>query len=297
MKQEISSKTHVALACLGFFLLSLFLTAYSAKNPAVARIGTSLVLKVTTPVLQLIEVARGSGSSVWNGYIGLRSAALENQELTRRLSDLESRLALFNELERENLRLRELLNFSAEKQLRGVTAAVIGGDSSGWIKGIVVNKGSDHGVLPGMAVIHPEGVVGQVIAVTAKSSKVLLVSDHASGVDVLIQGSRARGVVEGAGEQVCELKFLTKDQQVRVGDPIITSGMDGVYPKGVVVGYVSQVGSSAAGLFQPVEIKPAVDFSRLEEVLLVPSSAAALGGAVLNHPARDAREISRGAVR
>jgi rod shape-determining protein MreC len=296
MKQEISSKTHVALACLGFFLLSLFLTAYSARNPSVARVGSSLMLKMITPALQLIEMTRGSGVSVWNGYIDLRHAESDNQELRRRLTDLESRAGAANELERENLRLRELLDFSSDKKLRGVTAAVIGGDSSGWIKGIVVNKGSDHGVLPGMAVIHPQGVVGQVIAVTAKSSKVLLVSDHASGVDVLIQGERARGVVEGAGEQVCELKFLTKDVQVRAGETIITSGMDGVYPKGIVVGYVAQVGTSAAGLFQPVEIKPAVDFSRLEEVLLIPSSAAVLGGAVLNHPARESREMPRGPV-
>jgi rod shape-determining protein MreC len=137
-----------------------------------------------------------------------------------------------------------------------------------------------------MAVIHPQGVVGQVVSVTSHSAKVILVSDHASGVDVLMATSRARGVVEGAGEQVCELKFVTKDVSVRVGEQVITSGMDGVYPKGLVVGQVAQIGNSSAGLFQPVEIKPAVEFARLEEVLLVPSAASAAGTAVLNYPAQ-----------
>jgi rod shape-determining protein MreC len=284
MRQEISSKSQVGLACLSLFLLSLFLTAYSAKNPAVARVGTSLVLKGIAPALQLADVVRNGCAAGWSGYVNLIQTAHDNDALRHKLGELESRVALLNEAERENLRLRELLNFSVENNARGITASVIGGDPSGWIKGIVINKGSKHGVAPGMAVIHSQGVVGQVISVTSASAKVLLVSDHASGVDVLMQTSRARGVVEGAGERVCELKFVTKDVQVRVGEQVITSGMDGVYPKGIPVGHVAQVGNSGAGLFQPIEIKPAVDLSRLEEVLLVPSHASALGVAVLNYP-------------
>lgn len=284
MRQETSSKTHVGLACLGLFLVSLFLTAYSAKNPAVARVGTALVLRGITPALQLFDVVRNGWAAGWTGYVNLIDTAQENNALKQKLDELESRVALLHEAERENSRLRELLNFSIENNLQGITAAVIGGDPSGWIKGIFINKGARHGVTPGMAVIHSQGVVGQVISVASASSKVLLVSDHASGVDVLVQTSRARGVVEGAGERVCELKFVTKDVQVRVGEQVITSGMDGVYPKGIPVGHVAQVGNSGAGLFQPIEVKPSVDLSRLEEVLLVPSPASTLGAAVLNYP-------------
>lgn len=286
MRREISSKTHVGLACLGLFATSLFLTAYSAKNPAIARIGTAIILKGITPALIAAEGVGTRASNLWNGYVNLVDTARQNDELRGELRDLQSRVALLNEAGRENLRLRELLQFSTERQLRGVTASVIGGDPSGWVKGVVVDKGSSSGISPGMAVIHPQGVVGQVISVTAHSARVLLVSDHASGVDVLMETSRARGIVEGAGEQVCELKFVTKDVSVRVGEQVITSGMDGVYPKGLVVGQVAQIGNSSAGLFQPVEINPAVDFARLEEVLLVPSAASAAGTAVLNYPAQ-----------
>jgi rod shape-determining protein MreC len=148
-------------------------------------------------------------------------------------------------------------------------AHVIGGDASGWVKGLLLDRGSASGVREGMPVVHPQGIVGQIVSVGSDSSRVLLVNDHASGVDVLHEGTRARGVVEGAGEQVCELKFLTKDVQVREGDAVITSGMDTVYPKGVLVGRISGVASSSGALFQTIEVRPSVDFSKLEEVLIV----------------------------
>lgn len=286
MKRETSSKAHVGLACVALFITALFITAYSAKNPAIARIGTTIVLEGITPVLRVAEVLKTHTSYLWNGYVNLIHTGRRNNELRAEVQALQSRVALLSEAERENVRLRELMQFSSERQLSGITASVIGGDPSGWVKGVVVDRGSTSGIAPGMAVIHPQGVVGQVVSVTTNSAKVLLVSDHASGVDVLMENSRARGVVEGAGEQVCELKFVTKEVSVKVGERVVTSGMDGVYPKGLVVGQVAQIGSSSSGLFQPVEIRPAVDFSRLEEVLLVPSSAAAAGVVVLNYPAQ-----------
>jgi rod shape-determining protein MreC len=123
-----------------------------------------------------------------------------------------------------------------------------------------------------MAVVHPRGVVGQITSVSSSSARVLLVSDHSSGVDVLIQGSRVRGVLEGAGEKVCELKFVTKENLVKVGDVVVTSGMDQVFPKGLIVGTVSEVSSQTGTLFQTIEVRPAVNFARVEEVVVVPSS-------------------------
>lgn len=269
MRQEISSRTQVAATCFGLFIASLFLTAYTAKNPGVARIGSTLVLKVTGPFTGLINAAWDSCNGTWKNYVNLIGTAKENVAFRAKLDELEGRASLVNELERENGRLRELLKFSTERQLAGVTASVIGGDASGWVKGITVNKGSLDGVAPGMPVLHPRGVVGQVVAVSTGSARVLLVSDHASGVDVLTQESRARGVVEGAGERVCELKFIPKEFHIKEGEQVLTSGMDGVYPKGVLVGTVSQVGAATSGLFKTVEVKPAVDLARIEEVLIV----------------------------
>jgi rod shape-determining protein MreC len=206
---------------------------------------------------------------VWKGYLWLVQTSRQNDELRSKVADLEAKVVALNEAQSENDRLRQLLNFSRDRAIGRITAAVIGGDPSGWVKGIVVDKGYAQGVVAGMAAIHPQGVVGQVVAVAKDSARVLLVSDHSSGVDVMVQSTRARGVLEGASERGCELKFITRDQPVRIGEKVITSGMDGVYPKGILVGEVSRVSTAGAGLFQYIEVKQAVDSASIEEVLLV----------------------------
>jgi rod shape-determining protein MreC len=269
MRQETTSRTNVAVTCIGLFLTSLFLTAYSARHPSLARVGTSLVSSVTGPFNSLIDATWNNVEGLWSGYVNLYGAARENQSLKSKLQELHGRESLMSELERENNRLRELLKFSSERNLSGVTASVIGADPSGWVKGITVNRGSSDGIASGMAVIHPQGVVGQVVAVSSKTARVLLVSDHASGVDVVTQDSRARGIVEGGGERICELKFIPKDARLMEGEAVLTSGMDGVYPKGLLVGTVERIGSASVSLFKTVELRPAVDLSRIEEVLIV----------------------------
>jgi len=269
MRGEISSKAQVGVVSVGLFLASLFLTAYSARNPAVARVGNELVMELVAPISSVTKSARDGVVGVLDRYLRVVRASRENEELRSRVGELERKLGLLAEVERENLRLSSLLNFTAERDIRGTVATVVGGDPSGWIKGIIVNKGERDGITPGAAVVSARGVVGQVVSVSSDASRVLLVSDHSSGVDFLIQGSRARGVAEGAGDQGCELKFVTKDQSAKVGDVVVTSGLDQVYPKGLVLGTVSHVGASGSTLLQTIAVKPAVDFSRLEEVLIV----------------------------
>jgi rod shape-determining protein MreC len=269
MRQELSSKTHVGLACLVLLLFSLFITAYSSRNPSVARVGNSLVQEVVAPISGAAYTIREGVRSTWSHYLFLVRTAGHNEQLRAQVSELQRELARSQEYIRENERLRDLLRVTAENRVQGTAARVIGGDSSGWVRGILVDQGESSGVKEGMAVIHAQGLVGQVVSVSSNASRVLLVSDHASGVDVLHEATRARGVVEGAGEQVCELTFLTKDAQVKPGDAIITSGMDTVYPKGVLVGRISRVGQATGALFQTIELEPAVDFSKIEEVLIV----------------------------
>jgi rod shape-determining protein MreC len=229
------------------------------------------VQQVIAPISEAASTVREGIQSAWGRYVYLVHTSGDNQALRAQVADLQRELAQSNEFNRENERLKSLLRVTHERRVDGIAARVIGGDPSGWVRGILVDQGESSGVKEGMAVIHAQGLVGQVVAVSSTSARVLLVSDHASGVDVLHEESRARGVVEGAGEQVCELTFVTKDAQVKPGDAIITSGMDTVYPKGVLVGRISRVGQSAGALFQTIEVEPAVDFSKVEEVLIVSS--------------------------
>lgn len=279
MRSEISTKGQVALTCVVLVLAALFLTAYSARNPNVARIGAKLVLELVAPVAEAAEAVTTGIGSLWSRYIFLVRTARENESLRAAIVELEREVGAAREFAGENARLRGLLQVAADHRAEGIAASVIGGDPSGWSKGVIINRGSSSGVREGMAVIHAGGVVGQVIAVQADAARVLLVSDPTSGVDVLLQDSRARGVLEGAGDNICELKFIPKDAQVKAGETIITSGMDGVFPKGIVVGRVMQTGQTPGSLFQAIEVRPAVDFAKLEEVLIVTPHAPSLRAA------------------
>jgi rod shape-determining protein MreC len=269
MSGGVSERKKVAGLSFGLLCCSLLLTAYSSRHPSFARSGTTALFEVVAPVHAAVDFAEDSLRSVWNKYIALIGVSQENQALHARLIELDGERGMLEEHKSENQRLRTLLELGSVSQLKGLAANVIGDEPSGWGHGIVINRGSSLGVGVGMAVVHPRGVVGQVVAVSPNFAHVLLVTDHSSGVDVMTQDERVRGVVEGVGAEHCELKYVSKQTPVRVGDTVITSGMDGVFPKGVIVGNVSKVAVETGTLLQNVEIKVAVDFDKLEEVLVV----------------------------
>ena len=132
-----------------------------------------------------------------------------------------------------------------------------------------MNQGENDGVAKDMAVATSEGVVGRVIEVSRNTAKVLLITDANSAVDVIVQRSRAQGILEGKIEETCILKYVQKSEEVQVGDRVITSGLGGIFPKGLVVGTVTKVDRKRPGIFQYIEVTPAVDLSKLEEVLIL----------------------------
>jgi rod shape-determining protein MreC len=138
--------------------------------------------------------------------------------------------------------------------------------------------------------VHARGVVGQVIAVSPNSARILLMTDHSSGIDAIVQGSRIRGVVEGSGTQMSQLRYVTREFSIKTDELVLTSGMDGVFPKGLLLGTVSAVQSSGGGMFQTVEVRPSVDFVRLEEVLILTSVAPDSDSSVFVPAARRLRE-------
>lgn len=269
MRASVSERAKIAILSFSLLCLSLLLTAYSARNPKFAKIGTTVLSEIVSPIHGGIDAVADGASSAWGSYFNLVGLAERNRDLVERVSRLESSQASFEEQRRENERLRALLELNSVSELKGVAASVVASEPSGWVKGIVVNKGTSHGVTEGMAVVHPQGVVGQVVSTGPNFSRVLLMTDHASGVDALVQDGRARGVVEGLGSSSCELKYVAKESVVRVGDVVVTSGMDGVFPKGLIIGSVLRVAPEIGTLLQRIDLKPAVDFSKLEEVLIV----------------------------
>lgn len=269
MRSAEPSRGKLTAICFALLVLSLFLTSYSARNQWMANIGSVLLGEIAHPIQRFARSASQALEGIWTGYIYLRGVGQENEHLRQRLSVLESDNSRLREVEQEVDRLRSLVKGATDAQVSGIAADVIGYDPSNWIQAITVNRGSSDGVLQGMAVVQGNYLVGKVIGVGRRTSQILLLLDPTSGVDALIQTSRVRGIVEGNGRNGALLQYISPTELVKVGDRIITSGMDGVFPKGLVIGVVSEVEKNAARLFQKIAVHPSVRFRRLETVLLI----------------------------
>lgn len=227
------------------------------------------VLAVLSPILKPVTQASLFFEDLWDKYIRLVSTHEENLRLREDIRTLNQRVMLGNEALLANQRLERLLDMKKSIKAPTVTASIIGEDVTPWFRTLVINRGSSSGIREGMAVISSDGVVGQTVKVSSSSSRVLLLTDHASGIAATIQRSRARGVVKGKGEMLCSLEFTTREEDVKVGDVIITSGIGGIFMKGTPIGEVTMVKRGEYGIFQTVSIRPAVNLAHLEEVLIV----------------------------
>lgn len=254
----------------GGFLLAAFLTyALNLKNREHANRLERTVLTVTSPLATGVASANGFFEGIWSNYVNLVGVRQENVVLRARVKRLNERVVASGEAVQENLRLRELLGLKGALAAPSLAVSVIGEDSSAWFKVLVVDRGSADGLNEGMPVIAAGGVVGRLIKVAPKSSRVLLLTDHASAVAAVIQRSRARGVVRGIGGGRCSMEFTVRDEDVKVGDAVVTSGIGGVFPKGLPLGEVTMVKKGEYGVFQTIEVRPSVNISRLEEMLVL----------------------------
>jgi rod shape-determining protein MreC len=229
----------------------------------------SLVVGIISPAQKVVRGIIGGVGGVWRGYFHLVGLEGENEDLKRELQELKLQMNKYREADLANKRLRALLNFKTSIPTPLLPAEVVAFDPSGWFQTILIDKGENDGVIRDMAVVSADGLVGRVIGVSGRHAKVLLILDGNSAVDALIQRSRARGILVGLGRNRCLLNYVQRNEDVQVGDPVISSGMGGVFPKGILLGMVQEVVRGNSGLFQTVEVKPAVDFSRLEEVMVV----------------------------
>lgn len=206
---------------------------------------------------------------IWRHYFFLVSVSENNERLVRLLAEAAEENNRLQEVDLSNQRLRELLNFQEELTRQVVAAEVTGRDPSPWYQAIIIDKGKNDGVTKTAPVVVAEGIVGQVIDVSDRYAKVLLITDQDSAVDALVQRSRARGVIKGDGEGECIFQYVLRKEDVSGDDIVVTSGLDGVFPKGLRVGQVSAIVRRTSGLFQNVKITSFVDFEKLEEVLVV----------------------------
>jgi rod shape-determining protein MreC len=243
-----------------------------ARRPSERSRVDRAVVWLATPVERAIAWSVTGVLNGWNGYVALRGAQQRAHDLDRRVRDLELERQQLLSARDEAERLRKLLVFSAETGARTyVGARVIGvrlGTTGRQI--LTVDRGLDDGVAPMMPVVVAEGVVGRVHAVAGHTADVLVLTDVNSVVAVRVQRTRARANVRGIGKpELCRLDYALRTEDIIEGDPLVTSGTDGVFPRGLPVGKVTQLDRQGHGLFQDARVVPAVDVTRVEEVLVI----------------------------
>ncbi|HPQ81152.1 MAG TPA: rod shape-determining protein MreC [bacterium] len=230
------------------------------------------------------RIVTGLGSGVrglWNGYVALVGVQEENESLRKRVAELEGGLMRAQETAAENRRLRDLLAYSDAFPQRTIAATVIANDPRAEFKSITINRGARDGIAPLMPVLGSKGLVGKVGMVSAGSSRIILITDPNSAVDVTVQRSRARGMVVGsawhtelkAGYYLTRLEYLRSVSDIRDGDVVVTSGLDMVFPPGVPVGSVTDIRLSRYGVFREANVVPFEDTAELREVLVLLSMA------------------------
>ena len=254
----------IVLIAVNIILLSVFNRRYiSYYRPG--RIAISLIAPFQKASTSSIHFVR----DIWRHYFFIVNVAKENDNYQRALNKaLENNIQL-KEFKLSNSRLRNLLNFEKTITDRVLSAEVIGKDPSPWFKTALIDKGKNDGVETGMAVVVPKGIAGQVTDVSSNYSKVLLIIDHNSAVDALVQNDRARGIIKGGSGGQCLFKYVLRKHDIAIDDIVVSSGLDGVFPKGLAVGYISGIIKPKSGIFQEVTVTPYVDFEKLEEVLVI----------------------------
>ncbi len=246
-------------------IIVLSATTKSSSAFGLGHIGISFVAPFQELTTRLIRFAR----DMWQHYFFLISVSQENLELKRSLNQAIEKNNHSSEVERANSSLRSLLSFQTTATKRVIAAEVIGKDPSAWFKTIIVDKGRADGLEQGFPVVIAQGIAGQIVETAAHYSKVMLIIDRNSAVDALVQRSRARGIIKGTSEDQCRFEYVLQNHDVQVGDTVVASGLDGVYPKGLRIGWVSDVKKREPEIFQEITVTPFIDFEKLEEVLIV----------------------------
>jgi len=227
---------------------------------------------IVHPISELVTFASRGGTSILDHYVLLAGAAKERDELKREIDSLESQLLNLQEMKEENGRLRSLLNLPDEKKFESVAGKIIAEDPSGESLGFFINVGSNMGVKERMPVISSRGVVGTIRRTFPNYSLFVALQDPSHIVDGIIVRSRSQFVVQGKGRSLTgNLKYLDRAADVKVGDLVITSGLDQIFPKGIPVGFIVSVRRPRAGVTQNATLRPSVDLSYLEEVVVIKS--------------------------
>jgi rod shape-determining protein MreC len=267
---EFASKGEgrILFVVIGLLLLHLTLISMQVEDPSGTLLFKRWVLEVGSPVLNGTSNLSRELADLWTGYLWLRGARAENAQLQERVRDLGLLNSTLQQVQEENLRLRRLLAFGAVVPFETIGAQVVGRAPSFLANTLYLNRGAEDGVRSNQPVLSDSGVAGRTVLVSATGCQVQLITNGDASVGVMIERTRTPGVVRGTENMLLDLNYISNTAEVEVGDIVLTSGLDGIYPKGLPIGKVVDSQKGKTG-FRTIRVQPSADLVRMEEVLVL----------------------------
>jgi len=268
MKHLIRKYENIFLI-LALFLFASVLLSGNLKVAQVRGFMEKAVLAVVTPIQKGVTNTVRNVAYLWSHYIYLVGTSEENEELRRKLHEQTFQNGLLLEELKRYRRVENLISFHPVARSRFQVATVVAWDSTNLTQTLLIDRGANNNVREGMVVLTHQGLVGRTVLSTGNASRVLMITDARNAVDAYLQESRVRCIVVGQNKNTCVVRYLPIDAKVKVGDMLISSGLGGVYPKGLPLGRITSLKPGSDRLFYEATMTPSADFNRLEEVLVM----------------------------
>ncbi len=250
-------------------IISLVIFSVNLKSPEKMSLFRKMVLEAVVPLESAADSVFDSVAGVWRRYVLLVGVQIEKEQLKAENAALAREISDYRELSISCARLRKLMDIKSDLKFPTVAARVVGKNRSSLFKTVLIDKGTADGIKTGFPVMGTGGVVGRVMETSWNASKILLLVDYNSNIDCLIQRNRCQGILRGDGDSGCELKYVQRSEEVKPGDTVVSSGLAGMFPGGLLVGEVLTVEKGEPSLFQKIMVRPAADIDRMEEVLVI----------------------------
>jgi rod shape-determining protein MreC len=252
---------------LGVLVAQLLLLSAQITRDQKVRLIQVWAVAVFDPFARALHGMSDATTGAWKSYRELWQAQQQNRELQIQLVAARAQIQQLNEQAAEGRRLRELLEFRNRLPFQTVAAEVIATSPGEASKAIFIDKGTDAGLTPDLAVITPAGVVGKILAVFPHTAQVLLITDSSSGAACALERSRVQGILKGGKLNQCLVQYVMNEAPVAIGELVLTSGLDQIYPKGLPIGTVAQ--TADGNIYKNITVQPTAALDRLEGVLVV----------------------------
>lgn len=252
---------------LAVLLAQLLLLSVQITRNRKVRLIQVWAVAVVDPFARVLRGTFDVATGAWGSYRDLMGTQQQNRELNVQLVAARARIHQLSQQAGEAHRLRGLLEFKNQLPFQAVAAEVIASSPGEASKAIFIDKGLDAGLTTDLAVVTPGGIVGKTIAVFPHTAQVMLVTDNSSGVACSLDKSRVQGILKGASLNLCQIHYVMNEAPVSVGEMVLTSGLDQIYPKGLPIGSVSEV--AEGNIYKTIKVKPAAALDRLETVLVL----------------------------